>query len=175
MRRGSGPKKAPTKAKSTQRAAARAGLTRATVHMPDIEADPDHDFTETARATGFRSALAVPMLRAGEAIGAIVVFHGAAAPFSDRHVELLQTFADQAVIAIENVRLFQELEARNRDLAGTLTQQTATAQILRVISSSPTDIQPVLDTIAASAARLCEAERCFVFRFDGQRLHFSAH
>ena len=96
-------------------------------------------------------------------------------PFSDAHIALLQTFADQAVIAVQNVRLFTELEARNHDLTETLEQQTATGEILRVISRSPTDVQPVFDTIARSAKQLCNAETCVVFRFDGQLLHFVAH
>ena len=96
-------------------------------------------------------------------------------PFSDAQVKLLQTFADQAVIAIENVRLFKELETKNRDLTETLEQQTATGEVLRVISASPTDVQPVFDTIARNAARLCEAQFCFVYRYDGRLLHFVAH
>src|SRR5207247_9054083 len=94
---------------------------------------------------------------------------------SDRQVALLQTFADQAVIAIENVRLFKELEARNREVTEALDQKTATSEILGVISSSPTDAQPVFDMIAESAARLCEAQYCFVYRFEDQLLHFVAH
>src|SRR5262249_21964120 len=128
---------------------------------------------------GHRSLLAVPMLREGTPIGAIAVGRrgpdGAPRSFSDREIDLLKTFADQAVIAIENVRLFKELEAKNRDLTETLEQQTATGEILRVISSSPTDVQPVFDSIAESTARLCGAELAWVFRFDGQLLHFAAH
>jgi len=155
-------------------AAARAILTRRTVHIPDIEKDPEYVFTEAARTAGFRSALAVPMLRDGQAIGAIVVFGGESAPFSERRTQLLQTFADQAVIAIENVRLFTELEARNHDLNEALEQQTATSEILRVISSSPTDVQPVFEAFVASAVRLCEAEFSAVARFDEGLLHLVA-
>src|SRR5262249_24278043 len=95
-------------------------------------------------------------------------------PFSDKRIELLQTVADQAVIAIENVRLFKELEARNRALTESLEQQTATGEILRVISGSPTDVQPVFDTIAEWAMRLCGAQVGVVFRFDGELMHIVA-
>src|SRR5262249_13141159 len=153
---------------------------RTAIHVRDFESDPDVSVAsrEMARAARHRSLLAVPMLRQGTPIGAIAVGrrgpHGASRPFSEREIALLQTFADQAVIAIENVRLFKELEARNRDLTQTLEQQTATSEILRVISSSPTDVQPVFDAIVASAVRLCEASFGGVLRFDGVHLHVAA-
>jgi PAS domain S-box-containing protein len=151
----------------------RAILTRAVVHVPDIEADPD-DVVREVKTAGFRSALAVPMLRGGEAIGAVVVLGSAPVPFSDQQVGLLQTFAAQAVIAIENVRLFQELEARNRDLTEALDRQTATSEVLKVISRSAFDLQPVLETVIENATRLCGASRGHIFRSDGDALRFAA-
>src|SRR5262245_25813684 len=134
-------------------------LERATLHFPDIENDPraTPEFRAAARALGFRRGLLVPMLRAETPLGVIGVGHAEPGPFSDNQIALLKTFADQAAIAIENVRLFKELETRNRDLSESLEQQTATAEILRVISSSPTDVQPVFDAIVRNAGRLCEA------------------
>ncbi|HKZ05385.1 MAG TPA: GAF domain-containing protein, partial [Methylomirabilota bacterium] len=156
-------------------AAGRSILDRAVVHIPDVRTDPEYRQGTVAEIANFRSVLGVPMLRDGVPIGTMTVNRSQAGPFPERQVELLKTFADQAVIAIENVRLFKELEVRNRDLTVTLEQQTATGEILRVISSSPTDVQPVFDTIAQSAKRLCEAEFCHIFRFDGTLLHFVGH
>ena len=153
--------------------AGRAVLDRAVCHIPDVESEPEYD-TALARAIGFRSVLAVPMLREGSPIGAIAVGGAAVGPFSQKQIELLQTFADQAVIAIENVRLFQELEARNRDLTEALEQQTATAEILRVISSSPTDVHPVMDVVAESAARFCGAPNASIWRLEGESLRLMA-
>ncbi len=115
------------------------------------------------------------MMREGQVIGAIFVARTTPWRFPDSQIELLKTFADQAVIAIENVRLFTELEARNRDLTEALEQQTATSEILRVISSSPTDVQPVFDTIAANALRLCDATWSAVTRYDGEMMHLVSH
>jgi signal transduction histidine kinase len=141
--------------------------------VTDTETDerfrPDR---EVARARGYRSMLTVPLLQEHKAIGVINVARAGPGSFSDDEIDLLKTFADQAVIAIENVRLFTELEARNRDLTEALEQQTATSEILRVISSSPTDIQPVFDTIVKSAARLCDGVFATLFRFDGALLHW---
>ena len=135
----------------------------------------DADYTWPRAAVGsFRSILAVPLLREGKAIGGIAVGRPEAGTFPDSQVALLQTFADQAVIAIENVRLFNELDARNRDLTEALEQQTATSDILRVISQSPTDVQPVFDTIAAAALKLCGATTVNVFTFDGELIHLAA-
>ncbi len=148
---------------------------RSVAHIPDVLEDKEYKDKQAARAAGFRAVLSVPMLRDGQAIGSLSVGRAVPGAFSDRQIALLKTFADQAVIAIENVRLFQELEARNGELMESLGHQSATVEILRVISGSPTDVQPVFDTIAKNAARLCEAQFCFVFRFDGELLHFVAH
>jgi GAF domain-containing protein len=146
---------------------ARAIVTRSVVHVPDVLADSEFDLTEAARTSSIRSVLSVPMLRSGEVIGAITVDRYQPEPFSDNQIALLKTFADQAVIAIENVRLFTELEGRNRDL-------TATGEILRVISSSPTDVQPVFEAIADSAMRLFDAVGVAVVRYDGELISMAA-
>ncbi len=152
----------------------RAVLTRTTVMIPDVREDPDYATTGPAVAAGFRSVLAVPLTHADRTIGAISLGRAEPGPFSDAHVALLSTFADQAVIAIENVRLFNELQGRNRDLTEALEQQTATSEILRVISRSPTDVQPVFDTIAKAARELCDASSGNVFVYDGGLVHLAA-
>src|SRR5262245_44250606 len=167
------PRTFPTRP-SARTASTRAVLARATVHIPDIERDPDYVLGDEARRAGFRSALSVPMLRDDQPIGAIVVFGPEPVPFSERQVDLLRTFADQAVIAIENARLFEEARTRNRELSESLEQQAATTEILSVISSSPTDVQPVFDAIVASASRLCEAEYSAVARLEDGQLHLVA-
>src|SRR6266536_5223194 len=133
------------------------------------------DGSTFALRLGHRTILAIPLLREGEAIGAIAVRRTEVKPFTDKQIELVSTFADQAVIAIENVRLFEEVQARNRELTEALEQQTASSEILREISGSQTDIQPVFDTIVENAVRLCEAERAFIFRFDGELLRAVAY
>src|SRR5215831_19126130 len=154
-------------------ATGRAILTGDVVNIADVLADPDY-VTELAVAGGWRSILNVPMLHEGKPIGTIGVIRGQAGLFSDSQVELLKTFADQAVIAIENVRLFNEVDTRNRELTEALERQTATAQVLSVISSSPTGVQPTFDAIARSAALLCRADLSGVHRFDGELIHFAA-
>jgi GAF domain-containing protein len=166
---------------SRQQISGRAILSRTVAHMPDVLNDPEYT-PDVALAGGWRGALAVPMLREGQPIGAILVTRAEAGPFSDQQIDLLKTFADQAVIAIENVRLFTELEEKNRALTeahtqvtDALEQQTATAEILRVISRSQTNVQPVFDTIVANAVRLCRAHIGAVFQFDGELIHLVAH
>ena len=151
---------------------ARAILTRDVVHV-NIAKDPEYE-PEDLVEVGFRTALSVPMLREGNPIGAISVAHLEDRPFTGKQIALLQTFAAQAVIAIENVRLFQELEARNLEVTESLDQQTATAEILRVISSSPTDLQPVMDVVAENAARVCGAPDSSIYRLEGERLRLVA-
>ena len=147
-------------------AAARAILTRAIVQFEDLEdANTAREYAQhIARAGGFRSGLAVPMLREGNAVGAIFVAREHPGPFSAARIELLQTFADQAVIAIENVRLFNEAQEA-------LDRQTATGEILRVIASSPTDLRPMLNAVAESAARVCGAEDAVVMRVESDTVH----
>src|SRR5262245_37850636 len=150
-------------------------IDRRVIHIPDLENDPTAppESVLIARAGGYRGLLAVPMMRGEDPIGSIILSRGPVA-FTDKQIELVKTFADQAVIAIENVRLFKELEARHRDLTESLEQQTSTSRILQVISSSPTDVQPVFETIIESAVRLCNALMGAVFQYDGELVHFTA-
>jgi GAF domain-containing protein len=157
--------------------AARAVIDRQTIHVHDIAAELETEFPDAKsiqQVSGTRTFLATPLLREGVPIGAIGIRRTEVRPFTDKQIALLKTFADQAVIAIENVRLFQELQVRNRDLTEALEQQTATSEILRVIASSPTDIQPVLDVVAENAAHLCEALNALIYRVDGESLKLVA-
>ncbi len=153
-------------------AAGRAVLTHSVVAIPDVLEDSDDGVKGAAVAADFRSVLSVPLMREGSPIGAIAVGRPEPGSFTERQIALLQTFADHAVIAIENVRLFKELEARNRELAEALEQQTATSEILRVISRSHTEVP--FDTIVAAALRLCDAVLANIFTFDGELVHVAA-
>jgi GAF domain-containing protein len=149
----------------------RAIIDRQTIHVPDIAVQVETEFPDAKglqESTGTRTILATPLLREGTPIGVIVIRRTEVRPFLEKQISLLETFADQAVIAIENVRLFQELKE-------SLEQQTATSEILGVIASSPTDIQPVLDVVAENAARLCEASDAIIFRLDGPSFFLAAH
>ena len=149
----------------------RAVVDRQLVHIEDLLPLAETEFLG-AHVPGrdIRTMLAMPLLREGVAIGVIGLRRIEIRPFTDRQISLLKTFADQAAIAIENVRLFKELETRNRDLTEALEQQTATSKILEVIASSPTDLQPVMDAIAESAAQLCGANDALIFRLEGDSL-----
>src|SRR6185437_12651056 len=141
-------------------------IDRQTIHIDDLAAESETEFPvgkSLQQRFGQRTVLATPLLREEIPIGAIAIRRMEVRPFTQKQIELLETFAAQAVIALENVRLFQELKE-------SLEQQTATSEILGVIASSPTDIQPVLDVVAENAARLCDATDAVIHRIDGNKL-----
>ena len=155
-------------------ATARAVLSRTIVYIPNVGEDKEYRLEALAQAAAYVSVLAVPMLLESKPIGVITVTGAEAGAFSQRQIALLQTFADQAVIAIENVRLFKELEEKNHTITEALEQQTATGDILRVISSSPTDIQPVMRAVAQSAARLTDGARALIGQVEGDSFFWLA-
>jgi signal transduction histidine kinase len=156
----------------------RSVVDRIPVQVPDFQAPEAAEFPEgqrQSREQGHRCTLSVPLMREGEVIGALALRRLEPVAFSDKQIALSQTFADQAVIAIGNVRLFEEVQARTRDLQEALTYQTGSANILKVIASSPTDIGPVLQSIVESACELCAASDAVVLLRDGDDLRFRAH
>ena len=148
----------------------RAAMTRRVAQIADAWNDPQYEKKQDAKVGNVRSMIGVPLMREDEPIGVIALARGRVEPFVKSEIELVTTFADQAVIAIENVRLFDEVQARTEELSELLRQQTATAEVLKTISRTAFDLQRVFDTLVENAVRLCEAERAFLFRFDGECL-----
>src|SRR5262249_43712799 len=153
--------------------------TRKPFHVPDLRESRAYLDREplpvaAVEVAGVRTIVSVPMFKADEVIGAITIYRKEIRPFTDKQIELVSNFAAQAVIAIENTRLLNELRQRTDDLSESLEQQTATSEVLSVISSSVADAQPVFEIIARSVARLCDSQFCHVFRFDGEVIHFAA-
>ena len=139
-----------------------------TVHLPDVLMDPEYQALDAQQVVGYRAILGVPLMRAGAPIGIILLMRRLPKPFTDKQIELSETFADQAVIAIENVRLFDEVQTRTRDLAESLQQQTATADVLKTISRSAFDLPTVLDALIETAARMSDADHGAITReIDG--------
>ena len=142
-----------------------------TVHIADVLSDPEYTFSAAQKIAGFRSGLGVPLMREGTPIGVIVLWRSQARPFADKQIDLVATFADQAVIAIENVRLFEAEQERTRELSESLEQQTATSEVLSVISSSPGELEPVFQAMLENATRICEAKFGVLSRYDGEAFH----
>jgi GAF domain-containing protein len=152
----------------------RTALEQKTVHLPDCLADPEYAAIEYQSKGRYRTTLGVPLQRGGAPVGVIALMRSVVKPFTEKQIELVSTFADQAVIAIENVRLFDEVQEGKEELQESLEYQTAISDVLNVISRSPSNIQPVLDTIAETAQRLCQSEHSYIMRLDGGRYHLVA-
>jgi GAF domain-containing protein len=142
-----------------------------TIHISDCQTDPEYTFLEPARIGGIHTLLGVPLLRQGKPIGVFVLQRRAVRPFTEKQIELANTFADQAVIAIENVRLFETEQQRTRELAESLDQQTATSEVLQVISGSPGELEPVFTAMLQNALRLCEAQFGNLLRYENGAFH----
>src|SRR5262249_4136569 len=145
----------------------RVALEGKAVHICDILEDPEFKLAEVGKA-GARTILGVPLLRQGAPIGVLLVIRRRVQAFTDKQTELLTTFADKAVIAIENVRLFDEVQARTEELSESLRQQTATAEVLKTISRTVFDLQRVLETLLENAVRICGTKQGMIFRYDGE-------
>ena len=156
-------------------AVSRAVLEGKTTHIHDVLNEPEYTFPPEGQKLGdYRTVLAVPLLREGNPIGVIVLIRRTVCPFTDKQIELAGTFADQAVIAIENVRLFDEVQARTHELTEALEQQTATSEVLQVISTSSGELEPVFETILANAVRICEATFGNMYLRDGEVFRIAA-
>jgi two-component system, NtrC family, sensor kinase len=162
-------------------ASGRVALEGRTIHIPDVLADPEYHATDRQKALGYRTLLGVPLLRQGTPIGVFALTRDEVHPFTDKQIELVRTFGDQAVIAIENARLLNELRQRTTDLTErtadlteALEQQTATSEVLQVISGSPGDVEPVFSTMLEKAVRICDASFGNIYRWDGKALNLVA-
>ncbi len=144
------------------------------IQIPDVLADPEYNLGELQQRGGFRTHLGIPLLREGNPIGVLLLSRNTVRPFDDKHVELVKTFADQAVIAIENVRLFEAEQHRTHELTESLEQQTATSEVLSVISKSPGALEPVFDAMLENAIRLCAAKTGNLFLYDGEEFRTAA-
>jgi GAF domain-containing protein len=154
--------------------AGRVVLDAKSVHLIDSQADPNPELVSRSRSGNIRTLLGVPMQREGMPIGVLLLQRTIVEPFTDKEIGLAETFADQAVIAIENVRLFEAEQQRTRELSESLEQQTATSEVLRVISSSPGELEPVFQAMLENAVRICEAKFGVLYRFDGSGFHYAA-